>query len=287
MSNSNVVFASTKPEFLGELNDKINGQAQTKIITTAEDLLEEFQGHKIDLLYLEDSFGLDKTKEILNAYLNSEGGKRGYIFLGSENFQEIKPILEEVKVQNLKAIFLPADATKVSSNLLNLITEFENKGKNSYNVDTQFMKHFIDSAVSTFEQWTQGEVKALKPHLLSKTKDKNIGVRGKLVIESSFFNGTFFISFPVDTYKQIYEQMTGIPFEGFNDENCDLASEFVNIVYGGAKTNLNVHNYNLGMLIPTYSRAKTIDSPFDIIVIPLDTKMGPVYLKICPDYLEK
>lgn len=280
-----VTLATPNNDFLLKLADEVRSckNANISTFTNWSELISDLESNETNLLYVEDTFGNEELRKVLNTLANSSYKEKVFVFLGSSNFKEMKPLLDEFSFPNLSPVFLPSNTEKISKTMSEIINSYEGGKRHVYSVDTEFMRHFIEAAIETFEQWTEGPVTHTRPFILNSIRKLNIGIRGKLPIESPFFNGTFYISFPIDTYKNIYETMTGLEFENLSDENSDLASEFVNIVFGAAKAQLNQHGYQLPMLIPTFERSAQINSKFDIIVIPLSTKLGPVYLKICPN----
>lgn len=282
-----VTLATPNNEFLTKLADEVSRCPNTSIatFTQSNDLVNDLEQNETNLLYIEDSFGNEELRSVLNTVANSNYREKVFVFLASTNFKEMKPLLDEFSFPNLSPVFLPSTTEKISKVMSEIINSYEGGKRHIYNVDTEFMRHFIEAAIETFKQWTEGEVTSSRPFILNSIRKLNIGIRGKLNIQSPFFSGTFFISFPLDTYKNIYERMTGLQFDGLNDGNSDLASEFVNIVFGAAKAQLNLNGYQLPMLIPKYDKRSNISTNFDIIVIPLTTKLGPVYLKICPNCL--
>ncbi|EQC48849.1 chemotaxis phosphatase CheX [Bacteriovorax sp. BSW11_IV] len=283
-----ITLAAPDGDFLIKLKDEVSTHDDTSVTTytNSSDLLSNLQNNEIDLLYIEDTFGSNELREVLSTLATTNYKEKVFVFLGSSNFKEMKPLLDEFPFPNLSPVFLPASIEKMSKNINGVLTSFEGGKKQIYNVDTEFMRYFIEAAIDTFKQWTDGDVTSSRPFIFNQIRKLNIGIRGKLSIESPFFTGTFYISFPLDTYKNIYENMTGLVFDELTSENSDLASEFVNIVFGAAKVGLNQHGYKLPMLIPKYEKNISIDSQFDVIVIPLTTKLGPVYLKICPNHLK-
>lgn len=101
-------------------------------------------------------------------------------------------------------------------------------------------------------------------------------------ITSPYFTGSFFISFPEETYlkmcsKILYEEVTKI-----DKDNEDLVSELCNIVYGKSKVLIAKLDMKMGMVIPTYNREPKVISKSSILVVKLDTDMGEFYVKVAP-----
>ena len=110
-------------------------------------------------------------------------------------------------------------------------------------------------------------------------------IRAKIVINSPFFKGSFFVSFPKDTFLSFYEKVVMEKHEAINEENRDFAAEMANIIYGQAKNILSGSGVKLDMVIPAVDTQPSLHSNDPIIVIPFDMELGRFYIKVAPGYI--
>lgn len=274
---------SQEKEFINQVTSHLAGHT----VSHSNSLSESLELHKkkaFALIYLDDSFSMEDCREFLKGFKASlrEGEA---LFLGSSDFKgHFKDGLDEAGFTKVRAVFLPTSPEKLAQNFLKHMESVGlNAGKkNKYNVDTAFMKIFIESAKEVLGQWLKDQdIKIQAPMLLKGGID--VAIRGRIRIKSPFFEGSFFVSFPESTYKKIYQTVTGEAIKAISAETADFAGEIVNIIYGNAKKVLNEKGYNLAMAFPTWNQAPSIDSPHDVIVIPIETNAGKVYLKIAPN----
>ncbi len=222
-------------------------------------------------------------------YIRGSGQKNALIFLALEDFETFQVVTADENFTDAKIINMPSPAADIYHRLVNDTRQAESqtnqKSKTEGTIsNASFLNIFIESTMSTIKEMAQcEEISHAAPFLLDYEKMENaITIRGKLAIKSPYFTGSFFISFPEETYLKVcsrvlYEEVTAI-----TKENEDLVSEFCNIVYGKSKVAIAKLNMKLDMVIPTYNRDSSIQSTSSVLVVKFITELGPFYIKVAP-----
>lgn len=220
---------------------------------------------------------------------NSKRHHGALIFLAFDNFEMFQAITVDDSFSNAKIINMPATASEIYLKLITDTAQIDSKVNQKSKTEgaissASFLNIFIEATMSTVKEMAScEEITHSSPTLLDYQKmQKSIAIRGKLAITSPYFTGSFFISFPEETYlkmcsKILYEEVTKI-----DKDNEDLVSELCNIVYGKSKVLIAKLDMKMGMVIPTYNREPKVISKSSILVVKLDTDMGEFYVKVAP-----
>lgn len=226
----------------------------TKVIILSEDLsraasyFEEFEAMHIKILSLHES--IETIVKEIHVHLN----------------EEIKKELVE-ESRRAESLDKKAATGTISMNM-------------------KFLKVFVDAAKDVVSQMSgDPSISHEKPIFLSQmTERPAIGIRSRIEIISEHFKGSFFISFPKETYLNFVELVLGERMDDIDDEVKDFILELANIVYGQSKRILNSSGFELEMKIPEYFD-KEINSSSPVFVIPYSTNFGPFYIKVAPNLL--
>jgi CheY-specific phosphatase CheX len=209
------------------------------------------------------------------------------VLIATKEFELFNKIIESNPKLNIRVLNLPQTNDEI---LKAVLIELETLKSNTEVVDRpsvemEILGSFVDGTKDTIIEMSMDEsIKSKKPLLLSEIKeDLSIGIRGRIVIQSKFFKGSFFISFPTESYLELYKMVVFEEHDAINEENQDFATELANIIYGKAKSNLNSKGYELGMVIPDLVFDKKLESKESILVIPYSGAFGNFYIKIAPN----
>lgn len=220
---------------------------------------------------------------------NSKRHQAALIFLAFDNFEIFQAITTDESFSNAKIINMPAPASEIYQKLVTDTAQIDNKANQKSRTEgaissASFLNIFIESTMATIKEMTScEEIAHGTPSLLDYQKlEKSVAIRGKLSISSPYFTGSFFISFPEQTYlnlctKVLYEEVKQI-----DKDNEDLVSELCNIVYGKSKVLIAKLDMKMGMVIPTYNRDPKIISNSNILLVKFTTEMGEFYVKVAP-----
>lgn len=280
------LLSSKDEAFIKEVATKLEKLGHNpKVVHDLKTATELHESQQFEVIYIDDSFNNQDCKMFLHKMKNDLRAGKENLFLGSSDFKGFfRSLLNETNVEQIKAVFLPTESDRLVEIFEKYFESLGVKGgqKNKYNIDTDFMKIFVESSIDVLKQWLQdSNIKTLAPFLAGQS-DLGISIRGKIKIESPYFLGSFYVSFPEESYKKIYQMVTGEELKAISAESADFASEIVNNIYGHSKKVLNTQGYGLGMAFPSWNQSPQIKTDKDIIVIPLNTTSGKIFLKIAP-----
>lgn len=149
-------------------------------------------------------------------------------------------------------------------------------------IDTELINVFIDATMDVINEMVPScDLKYSAPQILKDCSIKDsIAIRGRIDINSKSFKGSFYISFPANTYLKMYNAVLGESNSEINNENQDFAKELANIIYGKSKLVLNSLGHNLEMVIPMLDKSTKIEEKGPTIAIPYTSKYGSFYIKV-------
>ncbi len=158
----------------------------------------------------------------------------------------------------------------------------------------EFSRPFIEASKKVFETMVFTKLEHQKPTI---KKDKNscgdisavLGLNGTFTKKDAKFDfkAMFVISWPYETYVKVANAMLMENHTEYNKEISDTGGEIANMIVGNAKRDLNVIGYAANMAIPSIIEGKnhTITYPQNtsVILIPIHSAHGPMYMEICFD----
>lgn len=160
------------------------------------------------------------------------------------------------------------------------------KKNNSRLVDVHFIQPFINATVNVLQVQAKLECKMQTPTLKSNFKiPYDVDIAGVLSLVSDAFMGSIALSFPKDSFLKICSIVYGMEFTSIDEQTEDAAAEFLNMIFGGAKAELNKdRNYNIQKALPTVIRAESLNlrqySAESTLTLPFQTSAGPFHIDI-------
>ncbi len=275
-----ILVLSFNTDWANTLRKKLNEhkKVSSSLASMRSDASKLISDEKFSTLIFEESFTAKNVNFILRALVSQNIEKpKSIIFLSSQ-------------LSFLKEIEVPKEFTSkvyfysIPMNIATLVDLIQDRLliniKSSSDLDQEFSKTLLKAATNIINTFP-GIDNSLRPQKAFMLKDDlNIAIRGKIIIKSEFFQGSVFVSFPKESYLKIYEQMTGESHDDLNAGNIDFAGEVANMVYGQAKKILSQQGVNLDMAIPVTDRSETLKSERPIFVIPFETALGQLYIKV-------
>lgn len=154
--------------------------------------------------------------------------------------------------------------------------------------DLVLVNSICSSTKKTFEVQAQTPVTIEKPKLMKledKQPDYEVSIAGIINLNTDNFCGSITIAFSSQVFLKIYERMFGETHTAISAELEDAAGEFMNIIYGTTKSELNQKpGYNLKPILPTVLSGGNLKirqkTNLPIIVLPFTTEFGVFHLEI-------
>jgi chemotaxis protein CheX len=259
-----------------------NQKIEIQLANTRSMAMKLISDTQYDVLIFEDSYRLKNINVTLRALESQKvAPKKVYFCFSDFNvFREMD--LPQIENVVFKTHSLPIP----KQTLVNLVLEdlFPYGQTSNANFDLEFIQVLIKAASHVFSTFNIESLKFQKPLLHNKIENKlTISIRGKIMLKHAFFNGSFFISFPQNTFLNLYEEVVGSAGEEINSENRDFAGELANMVFGHAKKELEEHGVKLDMALPVLDQSEEIVSKKPIYVVPVQSSLGDFYLKVAPE----
>lgn len=156
----------------------------------------------------------------------------------------------------------------------------------------EFSRPFVDAAKNVFETMIYTKLEPQKPSIKKDNISKGdisavLGMNGELEKGNAkcSFRAMLVLSFPYDTYFKVASAMLSDTYTSYVPEIHDVGGEIVNMVMGNAKRDLKVLGYSSNMAIPSMIEGKdhTIKYPSGttVILIPINSAHGPMFLELC------
>ena len=241
------------------------------------------------------SFIFDSTHTVddiitFGKYIKASKSHQGaLIFLAFDNFEIFQTIITDESFSKAKVINMPAPASEIYQKLIADIGQIANSSNqkskmNSAISSASFLNIFIEATMATIKEIASiEEITHGTPGLLDYHKlDYNIAIRGKLPINSPYFSGSFYISFPEQTYLKLCSKILHEEVKEIDKNNEDLVSELCNIIYGKSKVLISKLDMKMEMIIPTFNRDPKIIADSKILVVKFTTDLGDFFVKVSP-----
>lgn len=152
-------------------------------------------------------------------------------------------------------------------------------------LDVKFVQPFIDSTINVLKVQANVDARMQSP-VLKKANEEfpGIDIAGVISIVSDSFVGTIAICFSEATFLKICSQIFGEEQKEITSEIVDSAGEILNMIFGGAKAELNkTKKYGIQTALPTIVRGKSLglsQSVGPTMVLPFETSAGPLHIEI-------
>lgn len=161
----------------------------------------------------------------------------------------------------------------------------------------EFSKPFVDAAKNVFETMVYTKLEPQRPTIKKDNMSKGdisavIGMSGDLEKNGSKcgYKAMLVLSFPYATYFKVAGAMLSDTYTSYVPEIHDVGGEIVNMIMGNAKRDLKSLGYSSNMAIPSMIEGKdhTIKYPSGttVILIPVVSAHGPMYLELCYSEIE-
>lgn len=152
-------------------------------------------------------------------------------------------------------------------------------------LDAQFMRSICSSTQKTFSVQAGIEVRAGAPCLWRAELTREVAVIGMMEIDAAFFTGSIGIAFTPTVFLTVYEKMFGEVHPSISDELRDAAAEFMNIIYGLTKAELNqLPGYELKPILPAvvFGPALATRHATDraVMMLPFECDAGLFHLEV-------
>ena len=251
---------------------------EVKLCLYRPDVLETISWQDYDSVLLFAPKGMRDIGVILR-FVKTQMDKWPVIFLATDQFSLFKELLDNYSDLQINIINLPRSPEEIAGVIKGTLAP-KHFDEAIYRIDMKFVMEFVNATQEVLEQFAgETKIKHERPFFLQNEK-LSVAIRGKLLINSSYFSGGFFISFPQETYLKLCQIVLGEWHEEICQENRDFVAELANIIYGRVKARLESSNYRFQMAIPTIGEVEDLKIYRDIIVVPYSSELGNFYLKI-------
>ena len=259
-------------------NNKVEVEISSSRATATKLLSEK----EYAAVIIEDTFKLKNMDYFLRT-LSTVGNKPNYIYFTFLEFELYKSIAIPESINGIiyKAFSLPMPKETLKTLIYEDLFPYGHVQTGDF--DREFIQILMKATHRVLESMGITDIKIHRPDLLTKMEDLKIKIRGKIIIKSDFFSGAFFLSFTEESYKSIYSEFTLSDIEAIDDTNKDFAGELANMVYGQAKKELAEHGIKLDMAIPILDQSLELKSTSKIFVMPVDSSIGRLYIKLAPN----
>ena len=162
----------------------------------------------------------------------------------------------------------------------------------------EFCVPFVNAIKEVYKTMLETDITAGAPKIISEGSDAMPGQYTALIgMDGTFqgiephqkFNGSFYISWPTDSYLKAASKMLMDEYTVIDDEIVDVGMEICNITIGNAKSSLNPKGYKIEMATPSYIQGTDLKLSHEAntvtISTPLESELGIFYLGI--NYKEK
>ncbi len=279
-----VLILSINTDWANELSILLKESPKIEVVlassrTSATKLITDSQ---FEAVIVEESFK-EKNIDYFLRVLVTQKVKPNFVFLCFSDFLSYRrlELPDNLSDISIKIHSLPMPKSTLKELIYN---ELFPLGLAAQAIDREFNQVLVRASHRVLESLNIKDIKASKPVLLSKMESLDVAIRGKVIIKTEFFSGALLISFPLESYKALYKLVVGVDIEQLSIDNTDFAGEVANMIYGQAKKELDENGVKLNMAIPVLDVSKELISKKPIYVIPVDSSIGKIYIKIAPDY---
>jgi chemotaxis protein CheX len=157
----------------------------------------------------------------------------------------------------------------------------------SKNIDTEFIRPFVEGAIYTIQVQCSSSVQAGKPFIKANGPSLDPDIAAVIELNTEKFQGSIAICFPQSVFLNMMGKMLGETYDVLTDELESGAGELLNIIYGQAKKALNEKGYKIPLAIPIVVRregwAERKASADRILILPFSTDLGDFHMELSPE----
>lgn len=166
------------------------------------------------------------------------------------------------------------------------VVKGEKKSAHVKKVDPKLVAPFVEAVVLTMRSMGQvKKVSAGNSYYLKEGEKLGVDLSGAISIVSTDFKGTLYVSFPQKTLLGVLGNMLGQKQSDLTPAAESASAELTNIIYGNTKRVLSEQGYEFQTTLPTLVKGgdhKVLSNgQFPVIVTPLETDLGKIYLQFC------
>ncbi len=167
--------------------------------------------------------------------------------------------------------------------LFNYKPQTDGKSASFKKMDADFLNHFIEAAISTFN--IQANIKVTnRPPELKKNNELQVDIIGVISLVSANLEGSVSLCFPKETFIKVCNLLFGETHTEISHEIEDAAGELLNMIFGNAKGQLNnKFNCQIQKAIPTIiygQKLKLKQTKGPTIILPFECEAGNFHLEI-------
>lgn len=279
-----VLLLTLNSDWAQELKDLLieSPKVEVEMASTRTTATKLITDNIYEVVVIEDTFREKNIEFILRA-ISTQKQKPKTLFFCFSEFSLYQKLLIPQEITDVKFKGYSLPVSKVMLKEL-IYKELFPMGQTTTNFDREFNQVLLRSATKVLESLGVTEITPQKPELLNKLGNLECAIRGKIIIKSEFFAGAMFVSFPIDSYLKLYNFAVGAQVKELTKEISDFAGEIANMIYGNAKKMLDENGVKLNMAIPVIDQSGPLTSNQPIYVIPLNSSVGKIYLKIAPGH---
>ncbi|OIQ15913.1 MAG: hypothetical protein BM556_16585 [Bacteriovorax sp. MedPE-SWde] len=260
-----------------------NSKVEVEVASTRTIATKLLTDYEFAAVVMEETFKVKNMDYFLRALQSQQGYRPKFVYFFFSDIKLFRDISVPAELEKIKfkAHSLPMPKEMIQELLFHDI--FPSGATHNSSLDREFMQILIKATNRVVESFAIGELKAKKPELLSKMEDPKVAIRGKIILKTEFFNGSLLLSFPEETYKNLYLKVVGQEISSLSDDNKDFAGELANMIYGQTKKHLEENGVKLDMAIPIIDQSSKLKSNKPIYVIPFESSIGDFYIKLAPE----
>lgn len=151
--------------------------------------------------------------------------------------------------------------------------------------DPIFMRSICTATQKTFATQAGLPVDLGQPRMMQAGTPDDVAIIGNLDVDSPLFHGSLGLAFSKSVFLAVYEKMFGETYPDITPDLQDAAAEFMNIIYGTTKAELNQRpGYDLPPLLPKVLSGPALKARHSgqrpVIVMPFVSEVGEFHLEV-------
>lgn len=185
-------------------------------------------------------------------------------------------ILQQIREDGVESVFNPVAS----------IDDIVASGKKSAlmsDLDAEYVKVFIRATKSAIEVQCHTPLQVKTPYL-KKDEVPGTTIAAVMPLISTGWSGNFSLCLSTPVFLRIYENMMGESHKTITRELEDAAGEFVNIIYGVAKTDLNPKGHNFQPALPKVLFGENLklrrSGSKPAVIVPFVTDAGQFHIEV-------
>lgn len=186
-------------------------------------------------------------------------------------------VMKILKADGVDSVFNPI------ASLDEISVERQQAQSKMSDLDAELVKIFLKATKMTFEVQCHTPLQLLKPYL-KKEEVPGTSIVAVMPLISNGWSGNFSLCLSTPVFLKVYENMFGEKNTSINAEMEDAAGEFVNIIYGAAKTELNPKGHNFQPALPKVLFGENLklrrSGTKPAVIVPFGTDAGQFHIEV-------